>query len=60
MKKMLLTLGGCLLLVVVLVIIRMSITHFFPGFEKSKVLSYVLYFIFAVGGILIIRYSVKR
>lgn len=59
MKKILLTLGECLLLVVVLVIIKTAITQFIPEFENSKVLSYVLYIIFAVGSILIIRYGVK-
>lgn len=60
MKKMMLAFGGCLLLVVILVVIRTSIIHFFPGFEESKVLSYVLYFIFVVGSILIIRHGIKR
>jgi hypothetical protein len=60
MKKMLLTIGDCLLLVVALVIIRTLIIYFFPNFESSKALSYVLYFIFVVGCILIIRHIVKR
>lgn len=60
MKKFFLTIGSCLLFVVILVIIRTSITYFFPEFEKSKVLSYILYFIFSVGSILIIRHIIKR
>ena len=59
MKKMLFTVGYCLIFVVVLVIIRLFITHFFSEFENSKVFSYVLYFVFAVGSILIIRHRVK-
>ena len=59
LKKILLTLGGCLLLIVILVVIRTAITQFVSGLENNKVLSYVLYFIFVVGNILIIRHNIK-
>ena len=60
MKKMLVTTGCCLLLIVALVIIKTSITYFFPQLENSKVLSYVLYFIFALGSICLIHHGVKK
>ncbi len=59
MKKILFAFGYCLIFVVVLVIIRLFITHLFPEFGSSKVFSYILYFVFVVGCIQIIRHRVK-
>ena len=56
MKKILLSFGCCLILAAVLVIAKISVTYYFTQLKNSDTLSYVLYFIFAVGSILIIRH----
>ena len=60
MKKILLSFGCCLILTAVLVIVKISVKYYFPQLKNSDTLSYVLYFIFAVGSILIIRHSIKN
>ena len=60
MKKILLSFGCCLILTAVLVIAKISVKYYFPQLKNSDTLSYVLYFIFAVGSILIIRHSIKN
>lgn len=60
MKKILLSFGCCLILAAVLVIAKISVTYYFTQLKNSDTLSYVLYFIFAVGSILIIRHIIKN
>ena len=60
MKKIPLSFGCCLILTAVLVIVKISVKYYFPQLKNSDTLSYVLYFIFAVGSILIIRHSIKN
>lgn len=60
MKKILLSFGCCLILTAVLVIVKISVKYYFPQLKNSDTLSYVLYFIFAVGSIFIIRHSIKN
>ena len=60
MKKILLSFGCCLILTAVLVIAKISVKYYFPQLKNSDTLSYVLYFIFAVVSILIIRHSIKN
>ena len=58
MKKILLSFGCCLILAAVLVIAKISATYYFTQLKNSDTLSYVLYFFFAVGSILIIRHII--
>lgn len=60
MKKIRLSFGCCLILTAVLVIVKISVKYYFPQLKNSDTLSYVLYFIFAVVSILIIRHSIKN
>ena len=60
MKKILLSFGCCLILAAVLVIAKISVTYYFTQLKNSDTLSSVLYFIFAVGSILIIRHIIKN
>lgn len=46
--------------VAVLVIAKISVTYYFTQLKNSDTLSYVLYFIFAVGSILITRHIIKN
>lgn len=60
MKRIIITIGVFLLLIIVLVIVKLLLVNFFQQLEGNKILSFILYFVFVLGSILIIKYYLKN
>jgi hypothetical protein len=59
MRKGLIILGECILLIAVLLIIKIFVRNSFPSITDNNVISFVLYFISGMGSVLIYRLNTK-
>lgn len=60
MKKELIIVGECILMIIVLLVIKIILGNLVPGIKDSNVVSSVMYFISGMGGCLIYRMNTKK
>lgn len=60
MKKGLLIVGECLLLIFIMVVIKNVLSNHIPGIENSDVLSFVLYVIYGIGCVFVYRFHTGK
>lgn len=60
MKKGLIIVGECILMIVVLVVIEIVLRNCVPGINDNNVVSHVMCLISAMGGVLIYRLNTKK
>jgi hypothetical protein len=60
MRKGLIILGECILLIVVLLIIKIFVGNRFHSLADNNVIGFVLYFISGMGSVLIYRVNTKN
>ena len=60
MKKLLTIVGECIFMIIVLLVIRIVLGKCISGINDSRVVSFVMYFIYGMGSILIYRLNTKK
>lgn len=60
MKKGLVVVGECILLITILVIVRIILGIIIPSTENSTVISFILYCISAFGGVFVYKLNAKK
>ena len=60
MKKGLIIVGECILMIVVLLVIQIVLGNCVPGINDNNVVNYVMCLISAMGGVLIYRLNTKK
>ncbi len=60
MKKGLIIVGECILLIVVLLVIKIVLRSIVPDLADNDVVNFVLYFLSGMGSVLIYRFNTKN
>ena len=60
MKKGLIIFGECILLITALLVIKIALNNRFPATNNSNGMSFVLYFISALGSVMIYRLNTRK
>lgn len=59
MKRELVIVGECVLLIIIMLIIKIVLGNFIPKIVKNDIMSFVFYFISGMGSVLIYRKNTK-